>query len=94
MLRLALQGQGVPVHFISTTSVALADGRIPRAPVSESTRPMRASYGRAADKSAAQDDVLSCCRRHAPAGSTPPLCARRPSPCRTRPSPRAHHRPR
>ncbi|BDT99542.1 hypothetical protein IFM12276_25710 [Nocardia sputorum] len=40
VLRLALQGQGVPVHFISTTSVALADGRVPRAPVSESARPM------------------------------------------------------
>ncbi|MGK8524318.1 thioester reductase domain-containing protein [Nocardia asteroides] len=39
VLRLALRAREVPVHFVSTTSVALADGRLPRAPVSESTRP-------------------------------------------------------
>lgn len=38
VLRLALT-RGVPVHFVSTTSVAVADGRAPRKPVPESARP-------------------------------------------------------
>ncbi|MGK8505610.1 thioester reductase domain-containing protein [Nocardia asiatica] len=39
VLRLALS-RGIPVHFVSTTSVAVADGRPSREPVRESVRPL------------------------------------------------------